>query len=432
MRDKINIFWFRRDLRISDNTALNEALKLDINVLPIFIYDSEILAELPPNDSRLTFIHELLKKVNQQFQEVGCSLATFFGEPKNILESLLTEHNVDAIYTNHDYEPYAINRDAKIAEFLKKKGIQFITFKDQVIFERDDIVKDDGKPYVVFTPFANKWKATLQKSQLTNTDTKFKTAVFQEHNYPFLALDDIGFKKSDITPEPYNLSRSTLENYAVNRDFPHKDSTTHLSPFLRFGAVSIRQIFSIAYAENNKKLIDELIWREFFMQILWHFPHTVTKSFKPQYDEIEWRNNENEFIAWKSGMTGYPIVDAGIRELNATGIMHNRVRMVVAGFLCKHLLIDWRWGEAYFAEKLLDYEQSSNIGNWQWAAGSGVDAAPYFRIFNPTEQVKKFDKDLKYIKKWVPELEELSYPQPLVEHKEARERCLLAYKQALT
>ncbi len=431
MRDKINIFWFRRDLRTNDNIALSEALKLNTNVLPIFIYDSEILAELPTNDSRLTFIHELLKEINQQLQEVDRSLATFFGEPQNILEYLTTEYDVDAIYANHDYEPYAIHRDAKVAEFLNKKGIQFLTFKDQVIFERDDIVKDDGKPYVVFTPFANKWKATLQKSQLTNVEIKLKTKAFQQHDYPFLTLNAIGFEKSEIAPIPYNLSRSTLEKYAVNRDFPYKDSTTHLSPFLRFGAVSIRQVFSIAYAENNKKLIDELIWREFFMQILWHFPHTVTKSFKPQYDEIQWRNNENEFNAWKAGITGYPIVDAGIRELNATGIMHNRVRMVVAGFLCKHLLIDWRWGEAYFAEKLLDYEQSSNIGNWQWAAGSGVDAAPYFRIFNPTEQVKKFDKDLKYIKKWVPELEQLSYPQPIVDHKEAREQCLLAYKQAL-
>lgn len=431
MSEKINIFWFRRDLRLDDNTALNAALNLGFKVLPIFIYDSEILAELPKDDARLTFIHSLLTDVNDGLHNVDTTLATFKGTPESVFKRLIKDLKIDSVYTNHDYEPYATKRDQQIAELLNENGIHFLSFKDQVVFERDEIVKDDGKPYVVFTPFANKWKNNLQQLQLESTDIELQKSQFSSHKYPFLSIEEIGFITSKIKPKPFDLSAATLHTYKEERDFPAKDSTTHLSPYLRFGAVSIRKIFAKAFAEKNSKFIDELIWREFFMQILWHFPHTVTKSFKPQYDEIRWRNNEQEFQRWKQGKTGYPIVDAGIRQLNQSGIMHNRVRMIVAGFLCKHLLIDWRWGEAYFAEKLLDYEQSSNIGNWQWAAGSGVDAAPYFRIFNPTEQVKKFDKDLEYIKKWVPEFADFSYPEPIVDHKEARERCLAVYKEAL-
>lgn len=431
MKEKINIFWFRRDLRLHDNVAFYSALKSDIKLLPIFIYDKEILDDLVHDDARVTFIHELLSNINDELRKVKSSLATFYGTPSDVFHKLISENNVDTVFANHDYEPYAISRDAKIEAQLQHESIDFITFKDQVIFERNEIVKDDGKPYQVFTPFANKWKATLKPQQLELSDVNLQHNQFHNHNYSFLNLSEIGFMKSTIQVTPFDLTNDNLKNYSVARDFPIQDATTHLSPYLRFGAVSIRQIFNFAFKNKHTKLIDELIWREFFMQILWHFPHTVTKSFKPQYDQIKWRNNDREFEAWKHGKTGYPIVDAGMRELNATGIMHNRVRMIVAGFLCKHLLIDWRWGEAYFAEKLLDYEQSSNIGNWQWAAGSGVDAAPYFRIFNPTEQVKKFDKDLKYIKKWVPDLEDINYPQPIVDHKEARERCLITYKQAL-
>ncbi len=431
MKEKINIFWFRRDLRLEDNIGFNEALESGLKILPIFIYDPEILEELPKEDARLTFIHSLLTEMNTELEKVETSLATFKNTPSIIFQKLITEYDVTAVYTNHDYEPYAIQRDTDIKNLLEKNNIAFHTFKDQVIFERNEIVKDDGSPYVVFTPFANKWKSQLKPQQYESIEYQLIPSNFIQHNFSFLSLEEIGFQKSKIQPKPFDLSTKTLKYYADHRDFPAIDSTTHLSPYLRFGVVSIRAIFTKAFQENNKKLVDELIWREFFMQILWHFPHTVTKSFKSQYDEIQWRNNEVEFKKWCEGNTGYPMVDAGMRELNATGNMHNRVRMVVAGFLCKHLLIDWRWGEAYFAEKLLDYEQSSNIGNWQWAAGSGVDAAPYFRIFNPTEQVKKFDKDLKYIKKWVPEVEDISYPTPIVDHKEARERCLATYKIAL-
>lgn len=426
----MTIFWFRRDLRLKDNTGLFEALSADDNVLPIFIFDKNILAELSKDDSRVTFIHKLLDDLNSELKKHKKSLAVFHDEPENVLKQLLKEHDITSVYTNHDYEPYALKRDKQIHQLLRDNTIDFKTFKDQVIFERNQVVKDDGNPYVVYTPYMKKWKEAFHKQSLMMHHSENKIENIVSHLYPFLSLNDIGFTESKIKPATFKLSDTVITNYKDTRDFPAIDGTSHLSPYLRFGAVSIREIVKKVSENSKETFLNELIWREFFMQILWHFPETVTKSFRPKYDDIKWRNNEAEFKAWCEGKTGYPIVDAGMRELNATGTMHNRVRMVVASFLCKHLLIDWRWGEAYFAEKLFDYEQSSNIGNWQWAAGSGVDAAPYFRIFNPSEQVKKFDKDLKYIRKWVPEFENLDY-RPIVDHKEARERALRVYKEAV-
>lgn len=425
----MNIFWFRRDLRLEDNVGLFEALSHG-ETLPIFIFDPNILSELSKDDSRVTFISELLETMQKQLKKVNKSLAIFYDEPEKVFKKLIKENKIKAVFTNHDYEPYARSRDLEIAKFLNSNEIAFHTFKDQVIFERDEIVKDDGKPYVVYTPFSKKWKEKFSKTDLKLHHSDTKLDQITNHKYPFLNLEDIGFEKSKIKVEDFDISKNIIENYKETRDFPSIDRTSHLSPHLRFGAVSIRQIAKKASEFKQETFLNELIWREFFMQILWHFPNTVTESFRPKYDNIKWKNNEKEFKSWCEGKTGYPIVDAGMRQLNATGNMHNRVRMVVASFLCKHLLIDWRWGEAYFAEKLLDYEQSSNIGNWQWAAGSGVDAAPYFRIFNPSEQVKKFDKDFKYIKKWVPEFQEIDY-KPIVDHKEARERCLKVYKEAV-
>ncbi len=427
----MNIFWFRRDLRIDDNVGFFHTLNSNEEVLPIFIFDENILSQLRKNDARVSFIHEQLEKIQSELKKHGKSLAVFHGKPIEIFEKLIAENSISSVYTNHDYEPYARKRDKELNQLFVSKGISFLTSKDQVIFEKSEVVKDDGSPYVVYTPYSKKWKENFRKIKLVHYNSEDKLDKIVKHSYPFLLLADIGFEKSNIKVSDFDVSENLIQNYEATRNFPALNKTSYLGIYLRFGAVSIRKMIAKAIAEKNETFWNELIWREFFMQILWHFPHTVTKSFKPQYDEIKWRNNEQEFKKWKQGKTGYPIVDAGIRQLNETGIMHNRVRMVVAGFLCKHLLIDWRWGEAYFAEKLLDYEQSSNIGNWQWAAGSGVDAAPYFRIFNPTEQVKKFDKDLKYIKKWVPELQELSYPEPIVDHKEARERCLQVYKEAL-
>lgn len=425
----MNVFWFRRDLRLEDNFGLFEALS-NGETLPIFIFDPNILAELPKDDARVSFIFELLEKIQKQLKLEKKSLAVFHDEPEKVFEKLIKEHKVKAVFTNHDYEPYATKRDSEIEKFLKSNDISFQTFKDQVIFERDEIVKDDGKPYVVYTPFSKKWKEKFSEKSVIMHNSEKKSDQIASHNYPFLSLENIGFKKSKIKVEDFDVSKKIIENYKETRDFPSVDGTSHLSPHLRFGSISIREITKKASEFKQETFLNELIWREFFMQILWHFPKTVTESFRPKYDNIKWRNNEKEFKSWCEGKTGYPIVDAGMRQLNKTGNMHNRVRMVVASFLCKHLLIDWRWGEAYFAEKLLDYEQSSNVGNWQWAAGSGVDAAPYFRIFNPSEQVKKFDKDFKYIKKWVPEFQEIDY-KPIVDHKEARERCLKIYKEAV-
>ncbi len=326
--------------------------------------------------------------------------------------------------------PYSLKRDKVIFKILSESNIDFNTYKDQVIFEKDEIVKDDRSPYVVYTPYMKKWKEKLSDTAVRQHHPENKIENFITHSYPFLSLSDIGFKQAAIKVRPFDISPSLIQNYEDTRNIPAIEGTSYLSPYLRFGAVSIRQIVKKAVESKNQTFLNELIWREFFMQILWHYPETVSKSFRPKYDNIQWRNNESEFKAWCEGKTGYAMVDAGMRQLNTTGYMHNRVRMVVASFLCKHLLIDWRWGEAYFAEKLLDYEQSSNVGNWQWAAGSGVDAAPYFRIFNPGEQVKKFDTDFKYIKKWVPEFQEIDYC-PIIDHKEARERALKVYKEAV-
>ncbi|OBX22862.1 deoxyribodipyrimidine photo-lyase [Gelidibacter algens] len=433
MTQPITIFWFRRDLRLDDNVGFYEALKSEHPVLPIFIFDTEILDKLPEDDARVTFIFETLQSMRTTLQEEhDSSLAMYHGKPLEIYRQLIKTYNVAAVYTNHDYEPYAKARDAELEELLTEHAIDFKTFKDQVIFEKDDVVKKDGDPYVVYTPYMKVWKEKFKTIDLEIFYTNsYLGNLIKNKRLPNLTLSDIGFKKSSQEIKPYDVTPTRIQEYEKTRNFPAQDSTSRLGPHLRFGTVSVRKMIKKAIAEQNEIFWQELIWREFFMQILWHFPRTVDESFKTKYDRIEWRNNEAEFKKWCEGKTGYPLVDAGMRQLNKTGFMHNRVRMLVGSFLCKHLLIDWRWGEAYFAEKLHDYEMSSNVGNWQWVAGSGVDAAPYFRIFNPTTQIEKFDKDLKYINRWVPEFQELTYPEKMVDHKEARERCLATYKSAL-
>lgn len=427
----MTIFWFRRDLRLDDNIGLFHALNSNEEVLPIFIFDEAILSQLPKDDARVTFIHDLLSKIQKQLEEKGKSLAVFHGKPYAIFQKLISENKISSVYTNHDYEPYARKRDKEIYQLFKENEIDFKTSKDQVIFEKSEVVKDDGLPYVVYTPYSRKWKEKFKTIQLVNYESEKKLDKISNHSYPFLSLKEIDFESSKIKVSSFDISDKLISNYEATRNFPAVNGTSMLGAYLRFGAVSIRKMITKAIENKNEAFWNELIWREFFMQILWHFPHTINKSFKEKYDAIHWNNNEIDFKKWCEGKTGYPMVDAGMRELNATGHMHNRVRMVVASFLCKHLLIDWRWGETYFAQKLFDYEQASNVGNWQWAAGSGVDAAPYFRIFNPTEQIKKFDKDWKYIKKWVPEVETSAYVKPIVDHKEARERCLKVYKEAV-
>ncbi len=428
--EKVTIFWFRRDLRWNDNHALYKALSTSKNVVPIFIFDTEILHKLPKNDARVTFIHESL--VALKHHSASTNISVYLDKPETVYQELINKHAIEAVFTNHDYEPYALERDKNIQRLLSEHGIEFHTFKDQVIFEKDEITKDDGNPYVVYTPYMKKWKATFTK-EMTNTyeSEKHLSNINTSFDYKSLSLEEIGFTTSEQKIVPYKVSSELIQQYEATRNFPAIDGTSKLGPHLRFGTVSTRQMVNKAIAETNEIFWQELIWREFFMQILWHFPHTKDKAFKAKYDRIQWRNAPEDFKKWCEGNTGYPLVDAGMRELNATGFMHNRVRMLVGSFLCKHLLIDWRLGEAYFAEKLHDYEMASNVGNWQWVAGSGVDASPYFRIFNPTTQIKKFDKDHVYIKKWVPEYQELTYAKPIVEHKYARERCLTAYKEAL-
>jgi deoxyribodipyrimidine photo-lyase len=427
----MNIYWFRRDLRLEDNKGLFEALQSGESILPIFIFDIAILNQLPKDDARVTFIYKLLENINDKLQKNEKSLAVFYGNPMEIIKKLIVENPIQNLYANRDYEPYARKRDKEIYEFLASQNIEFKSFKDQVIFEKSEVTKDDGLPYVVYTPYSRKWKENFKKNNLQFFKSEDHLENIALHSYSFLNLKDIGFESSSIAITPFDISENLIQNYEATRNYPAVNKTSYLGAHLRFGAVSIRKMIEKATQEKNETFWNELIWREFFMQILWHYPHTTSKSFRPKYDAIQWNNNEIEFQKWCEGNTGYPFVDAGMRELNTTGHMHNRVRMIVASFLCKHLLIDWRWGETYFAQKLLDYEQASNVGNWQWAAGCGVDAAPYFRIFNPTEQIKKFDKELKYIKKWIPEIENITYPQPIVDQKFARERCLRVYKEAV-
>ncbi|MCB0477820.1 MAG: deoxyribodipyrimidine photo-lyase [Crocinitomicaceae bacterium] len=422
--EKATFFWFRRDLRLEDNVGLYNALETSQNVIPVFIFDSNILSELPENDARVSFIYDRLTFLDQELRKMGSSLLIRIGEPEKVWEQLITEFSAEALYTNRDYEPYALERDQKIEEICNHNGIQFRSFKDQVIFEMDEILKDDGTPYTVFTPFKNKWLSRFQMESIQPVGA-ISFSHFTQQQFEFPDLHAIGFKRSLIEVRDFDLSQ--VKKYDQIRDLPAVDGTSYLSPHLRFGTIGIRQLVAEVKSQNSV-FLSELIWREFFMQILYHFPKSVHENFRAKYNEIEWRNKEEEFEKWKRGITGYPMVDAGMRQLNQTGYMHNRVRMVTASFLCKHLLIDWRWGEAYFAQKLLDYDLSANVGNWQWAAGTGCDAAPYFRVFNPTEQQKKFDPKGEYIRRWIPELEGFGYPEPMVEHKFARERALKVYK----
>jgi deoxyribodipyrimidine photo-lyase len=427
-KEEISFFWFRRDLRLEDNVGLFFALKSNCPVVPLFIFDDAILERLPKNDARVGFIHESLSKINQQLVALGSAIMIKKGKTQEVWEELLLEFDVKEVFFNKDYEPYAIARDLALCELLKSKNVSAFSYKDQVIFEEKEISKSDGLPYTVYTPYKNKWlenyNATAPAVEYNATDN---FGNFYKSNFVFPTLAQIGFEESAIKVIPHNLKN--VGNYHETRDFPAMDSTSHLSPHLRFGTVSIRKLVNWA-ARKNQVFLSELIWREFFMQILFSFPKVVSNNFKSAYDGIQWRNNDEDFKRWCSGTTGYPMVDAGMRELNATGYMHNRVRMVVASFLCKHLLINWQWGEAYFAQKLLDFELSANVGNWQWAAGTGCDAAPYFRVFNPEIQQKKFDEKGIYIRKWIPEFD-LGYGEPMVDHAFARDRAIATYKAGI-
>ena len=442
----INVFWFRRDLRLQDNAGLYHALKSGHPVLPIFIFDKKILDYLEdPDDARVTFLHDTLTKLKSELEALGSTLLVFYGNPLDVWQKMTAEYAIKKVFTNHDFEPYPLQRDNEIKQFLNAQNIDFQTFKDHVIFEYDEVTKDDGKPYTVFTPYSRKWKAKLdsQLSDYQNSKISFYLEPYPTEKYfqnfykqitsiSIPTLESMNFKRSSISIPSKTVARSVVMNYNKTRNFPAlAQGTTRLGIHYRFGTISIREK-ALSAMSLNETYLNELIWRDFYSQILQHFPHIAEgKAFRPEYDRIAWRDDETAFQKWCDGKTGYPIVDAGMRELNATGYMHNRVRMIVSSFLTKHLLLDWRLGEAYFAKQLLDFDFASNNGGWQWASGSGTDAAPYFRIFNPTEQQKKFDSEFKYIRRWVPEYGTPQYPHPIVDHKEARGRCLRVYADAL-
>jgi len=429
----IAVFWFRRDLRLHDNAGLYHALTSGFKVLPVFIFDTSILDKLNNDDKRVSFISQALDSINSILAQSECSVQMYYGTPALIFGQLLSTYSISAVFANHDYEPYALERDHQVKILLAEKGVLFHTFKDQVVFEKKEIVKPDNEPYTIFTPYSRKWLEKLNSDtnhlHCWNSPDYFHN-FFESDTNRKLLLSDIGFIETPNVFTPFELHGQTLQSYDKTRDFPALDSTSKVSVHLRFGTVSIRELVTKALTINPIWL-NELIWREFFMQILWHFPHVVNQPFKPKYQFINWLNKESDFDSWCRGETGFPMVDAGMRELNATGFMHNRVRMVTASFLVKHLLVNWQWGEAYMANKLLDFELSSNNGNWQWAAGTGCDSAPYFRIFNPISQAEKFDSKNIYIKKWVPEFGSSSYIQPIIDHSFARSRCLETYKSAL-
>lgn len=431
-KEPIAIFWFRRDLRPENNTGLYHALRSGYRVLPLFIFDRNILDRLEDrNDRRISFILGALEALQEKLTAAGTSLMVLHGTPENAIRKMVSDFDVKAVYANHDYEPYAVKRDSHVAGILKESGIPFHTFKDQVIFEKDEILKSDGTPYTVFTPYSRAWKKLLTEDHPGTYPSEKLTGKFLKiEPLPLPSIGDIGFNRTEYIFTAPEVNTELISNYQRTREIPSINGTTRLGVHLRFGTVSIRELIRTAVRLNDVWL-NELVWREFFMSILWHFPHVTDNAFKKKYDNIIWRNNEDEFERWCTGKTGYPIVDAGMRELNETGFMHNRVRMITASFLAKHLLIDWRWGEAYFGGKLLDFELSSNNGNWQWAAGCGCDAAPYFRVFSPAAQTTKFDRDLLYIRKWVPEFDSKEYPGAIVEHNFARERALATYKKAL-
>lgn len=430
-KSKVTLFWFRRDFRLEDNRSLFHAHQEENPVQPIFIFDTEILDKLEnKKDARVEFIHQEITRLQDEIQTHGGTMDVRVGKPIEVWKKLVKDYDVKAVWANKDYEPYARERDKEIYDFLKDQGIEFKAKKDHVIFEKDEIVKSNGDPYVVYTPYSKLWKNTLEGGHLSGYKSEEGANWHQTEAKDLPSLEEIGFEPAGIEFPDRLLNESVVEKYDETRDIPAIRGTSRMSLHLRFGTISIREMVKRAKSLNEKYL-NELIWRDFYQAILWHFPKVVEGNFSAKYDGIKWRNNEEEFKKWCEGKTGYPIVDAGMRELNKTGFMHNRVRMIVASFLTKHLLIDWRWGEAYFAEKLLDFELASNNGGWQWAAGTGVDAAPYFRIFNPYSQTDKFDPQYKYIRKWVPEFEMSSYPDPIVDHKEARERCLEVYKEGI-
>ena len=433
MMKEVSIFWFRRDLRLEDNAGLWKALKSGHPVVPIFIFDKNILDKLEDkSDARVSFLHQQLTELQYQLTGMGSSLHVFYGTPAQAMNTLSQTYSVKSVFLNRDYEPYARERDEDVVKYWSEHDVPVVGAKDHVVFEKNEVVKGDGTPYLVFSPYGKAWRKKLTDYHAkAYPNAKYFENFLKQQPIAIPSLKSMGFRATEVSLPSSNLDESIIKTYDATRNFPANErGTTRLGMHLRFGSISVRSLLRKGLVGNDT-FVNELIWRDFFQMALYYFPDSREKAIKPKYDLIPWETNMEHFKAWCEGRTGYPIVDAGMRELNTTGYMHNRVRMIVASFLTKHLLIDWRLGERYFAEKLLDFDLASNIGGWQWASGSGLDAAPYFRVFNPTSQLEKFDKQLTYVKRWVPEYGTAQYPEPIVEHKWARERCLDRFKTAL-
>ena len=428
--------WLRRDLRLFDNHALYKALlraeKEQAKVLPVFIFDRDILDKLEDKDDRrVNFLHNHLTTLKAGLQIEHKDICIMYGDVIDVWSSLIKDHSISAIYCNHDDEPYAKVRDQKVRDMAENQGIDWKDFKDHLIFERDEVTKDDGKPYTVFTPYSKKWRKRLEDEGIPSYPSENHLQHLLDFTKATPSLESMGFQSKELTFPENTAENQVLKDYYERRNFPSLKGTTRLGIHLRFGTISIRQLLKQSEDTTSFTFTRELIWRDFYAQILSHFPHVAERAFRPAYDEIAWRNSEEDFDKWCKGETGYSLVDAGMKELLTTGFMHNRVRMLVASFLTKHLLIDWRWGEAWFARHLLDFDLASNNGGWQWASGSGTDAAPYFRIFNPITQADKFDKDGKYRDQFNPGWRDGKFPM-MVDHKMARERALNTYKERLS
>lgn len=471
------LFWFRRDLRDHDNAGLYHALKDAAQVWCVFIFDTEILDALPTRrDRRVEFIHASLVELDASLRERGGGLIVRHARAREAIPALAQELKVDAVYTNHDYEPAAIARDAEVEDALKTQGMAFRTFKDTVIFEKDEVLTQAGGTFSVFTPYKNAWLKKLESRGdfywRAYPVAQYAKALARPPAGDIPSLSAMGFESANIrdigiTPGMRGGAAlikdfaKRIADYKAARDYPAVKGVSYLSVHNRFGTVSIRELVTHARLAQFGKdgggdgaatWLSELVWRDFYFQILWHHPHVERRAFKPDYDAIRWPNDRDLFAAWCEARTGYPIVDAAMRQINQTGYMHNRLRMIVASFLTKDLHIDWRWGEKYFADHLIDFDLAANNGGWQWAASSGCDAQPYFRIFNPVTQSERFDPQGKFIRKYLPELAKLpdkyihapwtappleqqaagcvigrDYPVPVVDHAAARETTLEMY-----
>ena len=472
MNNNINnsLVWLRRDLRLYDHNALFSALKNSKAVYCCFIFDINILENLTiKNDRRIDFIWHALKEIKTELNNLGSDLIVEVGDPIILIPSLIQKYKCSALFLNKDYEKYAIDRDKKISDTLQLNNIETHRYKDQVIFEEKEILTQNNSPYTVFTPYKNNHLKRIFNEGISQFDCdSYKVNLAKFKNRPLQSLKEIGFEKSNISSIKVPLGtkggftliedfKARIKNYNHSRNFPGVKGVSYLSVHNRFGTVSIRHLARIAIENNSEgssTWLNELIWRDFYFQILSNFPHIEEgKAFKLKYNNLKFENNEKLFTAWKNGQTGFPIIDAGMRQLNLTGFMHNRLRMIIACFLVKDLLIDWRWGEKYFSDHLIDYDLSANNGGWQWAASTGCDAQPYFRIFNPLLQSERFDPDGNFIKKYVPELKLLNkkeihqpsvffnkspnnfpiklgldYPFPIVNHAEQKSKIMALFK----